>query len=103
MTTPPPLPGTVLPPEIPAQEVHTPKPLPMPRSYMVWNILATVFMCIIPGIVGIIMSSRVASHYRAGDYEGAARYSSRAALWLMITIVCGLINWPFVMIYSALT
>lgn len=103
MTTPPPLPGTVLPPEIPAQEVHTPKPLPMPRSYMVWNILATVFMCIIPGIVGIIMSSRVALLYRAGDYEGAARYSSRAALWLMITIVCGLINWPFVMIYSALT
>jgi len=107
MTTPPPIPGAPLPPEIPAEKpLKAPAPAStaaMPRTYMVWNILAALFMCIVPGIVGIIMSSKVSARYKAGDIEGARRASSSASIWLLITFVCGLINWPFVMLYSALT
>ncbi len=106
MTTPPPIPDATLPPEIPAKPLKASAPATtaaMPRTYMVWNILAALFMCIVPGIVGIIMSSKVAARYKAGDIEGAQRASSSASIWLLITFVCGLINWPFVMLYSALT
>lgn len=64
---------------------------PMPSTYLGWNIAATLLCCIPAGIVGIIYSAMVRSKYSIGDYEGAAKASSRASLWLIISIVVGII------------
>ena len=59
----------------------------MPRTYLVWNILAILFCCLIPAIVGLVYSTKVSSRYSAGDYTGAEKASSLACTWLIISIV----------------
>ena len=68
------------------------EPDPMPSTYLVWSVLATVFCCFIPGIVGIVYSSMVSSKYYAHDYEGAKRASERAQIWIIISIVLGVVT-----------
>lgn len=64
---------------------------PMPKTYLLWAVLATVLCCLIPGIVAIVFSSSVSSRYYAGDIEGARRASQRAQIWIIVSIVCGII------------
>lgn len=64
---------------------------PMPNTYLIWSVLATIFCCLIPGIVAIIMSSSVSTKYFNGDIEGAKRASRRAEIWIIVSIVCGII------------
>ncbi len=75
-----------------------PKPAhvpPQPATYLVWNIIATLVCCLPSGIVGIVMSTKVSSLYERGMYSEARRMSERASLWLIISIVLGLIAMPF--------
>lgn len=76
-------PGTQLPP------LHSNGP--MPPTYMVWAIVATVCCCLPAGIVAIIFSSQVSTRYYSRDYEGARRASERAEIWIIIAIVLGII------------
>lgn len=88
-TTPPPIPGTSAAPAAPAP-VQTQNAAaggdmpssqaPMPSTYIIWSVLATIFCCFIPGIVAIIFSSQVSTRYLSGDLEGARRASSRAQI-----------------------
>ncbi len=64
---------------------------PMPSSYLVASILATVLCCAIPGIVAIVFSSMVSSKYYSGDYAGAEKSSQRAQIWIIASIVVGII------------
>lgn len=64
---------------------------PMPSTWLIWSILVTVFCCFIPGIVAIIFSSQVTSRYFAGDIEGAKRSSRNAEIWIIISVVAGVI------------
>ena len=64
---------------------------PMPNTYLVWSVLATVMCCLIPGIVAIIYSSKVTSRYYAKDYEGAKRASELAQYWIIGSIVVGIV------------
>ena len=75
---------------------------PMPPTYLVWSILATVLCCLIPGIVAIIYSTRISSAYFSGDYDRAKRYSEMAEWWIMITIVAGLVWAPFSVIFMSI-
>lgn len=68
---------------------------PMPQTYLPWAIVTMLFCCLIPGIITLIYSFKVSSRYNAGDYEGARKASDTTAVWLMVTIVCGLIAIPF--------
>lgn len=63
----------------------------MPPTYLVPSILATILCCVIPGIVAIVFSSMVSTKYYTGDYEGAARASRRAEIWIIASIVFGLV------------
>lgn len=75
-----------------------PKPAhvpPQPATYLVWNIIATLLCCLPSGIVGIVMSAKVSSLYERGMYSEARRMSERASLWLIISIVLGLMAMPF--------
>ncbi|MCH5318393.1 MAG: CD225/dispanin family protein [Paramuribaculum sp.] len=75
---------------------------PMPRTYLVWNILALILCCLVTGIVGLVYSSKVSTRYASGDYQGAVKASETACLWLIISIVCGLVALPFQVIFAFL-
>lgn len=72
----------------------------MPATYLPWNILATICCCLPAGIAGIIFSSRVSKKFYEGDMAGARRASEAAAWCLMLSIVLGLVGWPFQMLFS---
>lgn len=67
-------------------------PEPMPDTYLVWSVVATVLCCLIPGIVAIVYSSQVSSKYYAKDYEGARKASERAQWWIIASIVLGVVT-----------
>ena len=87
-------------PPAPFQPAGSPAPAPlpyghqepMPNTYLVWSILATILCCFIPGVVAIVFSSMVSSRYYAKDYEGARRASVRAQAWIIASVVLGLIT-----------
>lgn len=64
----------------------------MPQTYLVWSVLATVFCCLIPGIVAIIYSTMVSSKYYAKDYEGSKKASEMAQYWIIASVVLGVIT-----------
>lgn len=64
---------------------------PMPSTWLIWSILATVFCCFIPGIIAIIFSSQVSSRFYAGDIKGAKRASRYAEIWIIVSVVLGVI------------
>lgn len=65
---------------------------PMPSTWLIWSILVTVFCCFIPGIVAIIFSSQVSAKYYAGDIEGAKRSSRTAEIWIIVSVVLGIVS-----------
>ena len=73
-----------------------------PKSYLLWSILTTILCCLPVGIVAIVMSSRVSSRYVQGDYEGALRASRAAEIWIIVTVVLGLVATPFQMAVAML-
>lgn len=64
---------------------------PMPPTYMLWAILSTICCCLPAGVVAIIFSAQVSSRYFARDYEGAKRLSRNAEIWIIASIVLGVI------------
>ncbi len=81
-------------PEVPRQQQ------PMPPTYLVWSILTMLFCCVPTGIVAIVYSSKVNSRFTSGDYEGAKKASDNAAIWILATVVLGLIALPFQIIMA---
>ncbi len=73
---------------------------PMPPTYLVWSILTMLFCCVPTGIVAIVYSSKVNSRFTSGDYEGAKKASDNAAIWILATVVLGLIALPFQIIMA---
>lgn len=67
-----------------------------PRSYLGWGIAAIILCCMIPAIVSVIYSTRVSSRYYRGDYEGSLRASAHAEMWLLVSIVAGIVELPFI-------
>ena len=64
----------------------------MPPTNLIWAVLATVFCCFIPGVVAIVMASRVSSKYYAGDIEGARRASTATEWWIIASFVLGILS-----------
>lgn len=75
---------------------------PMPPTYLAWSIITMIICCIPAGIISLIYSTKVSSRWTAGDYDGARRASERAALWNIITVICGLISIPFQILWALL-
>lgn len=65
---------------------------PMPDTYLLWSVLAIIFCCFIPAIVALIFSTQVSSRYYAGDLEGSKKASEKAQIWIIISIVAGIIS-----------
>ncbi|AZA10845.1 CD225/dispanin family protein [Corynebacterium gerontici] len=66
-------------------------PMTQPKTYLVWNILITLFCCLPFGIAGIVFSSKSGSAWNAGDYAGAEQNSERAKKMMLIGLIGGLI------------
>ncbi len=75
---------------------------PCPPTYLVWAIIVTVCCCTPLGIVAIIYAANIKNAYYRGDYQKAARNSSRAQAWIIAAIVLGLLYIPFQMVYMGL-
>lgn len=98
-----PVPPPPPPPPSTGPDVRTPGPVPFdtgaaalarppkPDNFLVWSILATVFCCLIGGIIAIVYSTQVDSKYAAGDYAGAADAAKTAKLWTMISAGVGVL------------
>lgn len=86
-------PQAPLPPLPPRQQFRPAPPTePMPKTYLVWAIVATMCCCLPLGAVAIIFASKVTSLYYKGDLAGARKASERAQLWIIITIVGGVLT-----------
>lgn len=65
---------------------------PQPPSYLIWSILCTLLCCFIPGVIAIFFSSQVSGRWYAGDDEGARKASRRAEMWIILSVVLGLVS-----------
>lgn len=96
-------PGAVPPPLRSQSCVQTDADIyPMPKTYMIWN-LVLCLLCVVTGVIGLVFSSKVAQRYNAGDYQGAVAASKNARLMVLASVVMGLVNVPFLILYIALT
>lgn len=73
---------------------------PMPKTWLLESILVTAFCCQIFGVIAIVFSSQVESHYRAGRFTEAAKFAAKAKTWVVSGFVTGLV---FGILYLALT
>lgn len=96
-------PAYVMPPEhtyhADEKDNSTPPP-PMPRSYIGWSIAAIILCCTIPAIVSLIYSCLISPRYNAGNYQGAQKASETSEIWLIVSIVFGLVWLPFGILIS---
>lgn len=94
----PPVAGGVQPPvcNVRQQVPYYPEPgqeaiPPMPNTWLIASILATLFCCVPLGLVGVVKAARVETLWRAGKYEEAGQTSAEARKWTIITLICGII------------
>ena len=103
--TPPPVPQ----PQVPQPQVPQP-PMPQPPvapeaeapTNLVWAVIATVMCCQITGVIAIVYGAMTSSANSAGNYEKARRYSDIAQIWVMVSIVLGLIYMPIALLMMML-
>lgn len=79
-------------PSAPYAPVQPPEAEQMPSTYLVWSILSVIFCCGIPGVVAIVYSTLVSSRFYAKDYEGSRRASELAQIWIIVSIVLGVVT-----------
>lgn len=70
----------------------TPQINDKPSSYLGWAVAACILCCVPFGIVAIIFASQVNEKWLCGDFEGARRASSNAQLWIILSVVFGIIT-----------
>lgn len=78
------------------------QPEQMPPTYMVWSVVALILCCFPAAVVAIIYSAQVSSKFYAKDYEGARRASERAEIWIIASIVLGVISMAFYLPFTLL-
>ena len=117
--TPPPIPSEpeepIVPPVPPMPEIppmlepSAPPvpPVPAPSeaeapTNLVWAVIATVMCCQITGVIAIVYGVMTSSANSAGNYEKARRYSDIAQIWVMVSIVLGLIYMPIALLMMML-
>jgi hypothetical protein len=68
---------------------------PCPSTYIAWSIIVTILCCTPLGIAAVIYSTMVKTAYNRGDLQQAKRNSNTAQWLIIISIVVGVISWPF--------
>lgn len=60
---------------------------PMPPTYMMQAVLATMFCCMPLGVMAIVKASQVSSAWSAGDFAAAQQRSDEARSWVNWSVV----------------
>ena len=55
------------------------------------SIVVTLFCCLPTGIAAIIFSVQARSKSQAGDYAGASRATRQANIWIIVSVVAGIL------------
>ncbi|MBD5236421.1 MAG: CD225/dispanin family protein [Bacteroidales bacterium] len=76
----------------PSQPMYEGEQEEMPPTYLLWSVLALIFCCMPTAIVAIIYSAQVSSKFYNKDYAGAKRASERAQMWIIASIVIGVVS-----------
>lgn len=84
-----------LPPAIPRE--------PMPPTFMLWAVLSTICCCLPAGVVAIVFAAQVGSRYYARNYEGARKASRLAEIWIIVSIVLGIVSNALYLPFSLLS
>lgn len=63
----------------------------VPGYLLPLSILATLFCCLPTGIAAIVFSAQARSRSQAGDHAGASRAVRRARIWLILSVVLGIL------------
>lgn len=71
-----------------------------PPTYLWGAILVTIFCCQPVGIVAIVYSLLVRSRFNARDYAGAENASNTTMWAVIISLVLGLVTWPFALAFA---
>lgn len=108
--TPPPVPQPPVPqppmPQPPMPQPPMPQPPVAPEAEaptnLVWAVIATVMCCQITGVIAIVYGVMTSSANSVGNYEKARRYSDIAQIWVMVSIVLGLIYMPIALLMMML-
>ena len=117
--TPPPVPQPQVPQPPVAQPPMPQPPVPQPPmpqlmlqppvtpeaeapTNLVWAVIATVMCCQITGVIAIVYGVMTSSANSAGNYDKARRYSDIAQIWVMVSIVLGLIYMPIALLLMML-
>ena len=69
---------------------------PVPKTWLLESILATILCCLPFGIAGIVNAAKVESRYFDGDADGAERASAAARKWAIVSYWSGL---GFIVLY----
>lgn len=101
----PPMPQPPM-PQPPVAQTPMPQPPVAPEAEaptnLVWAVIATVMCCQITGVIAIVYGAMTSSANSAGNYEKARRYSDIAQIWVMVSIVLGLIYMPIALLMMML-
>ena len=65
---------------------------PVIPNHLVGAILSTLCCCLPFGIVAIVYASGVNGKIAAGDIAGAVESSKKAATWINVSVICGIIG-----------
>ena len=65
---------------------------PKPNNYLVWSII-TIFLCMIPGIVATVYSSKVDGLWAQGRWAEATSSANTAKTWAIVGTVLGVLIW----------
>jgi len=82
------------------QENYNTRP-PLPKTWLVESILATLFCCLPFGLIGIIYAAKVESSYSRGDFQTAERSSREAGKWTRVSFFLGFAFYLVLLILTA--
>ncbi len=72
---------------------------PMPKTWLVESIVATVLCCLPLGIAALVNAADVESCYRVGRYADAVKKSQNAKNWLIWSVVCSVLLWVGIIVF----
>lgn len=72
-----------------------------PKTFIGWNIAMLICCCMPAAVAGLIFGSQVTRHWMRGDVRRARKSSEYAEWCVILSIVLGLVAWPFQLIFSS--
>ena len=70
-----------------------------PKNWLTESILITILCCFPFGLVGIILSAKMETLWKMGEYKAAQMLSDEAGRWVKIGVASGVVLWILFILY----